>query len=91
MLLLYLLLLVDLHTLFVLLFSPFLPIHYIFTGFSIAFLKGVIFYIISKDLFSLLDIIMALFMLLLLFGIMPLFLKIIIFLYLGYKIYMSIQ
>ena len=83
--------LIDIHTLFVLLFSYFLPIHYVFTGFSIAFLKGIIFFAMSRDVFSFVDIVMALCMLLLLFGIMPLFLKILIFLYLVYKIWMSIQ
>lgn len=90
MILLYALLLVDIHTLFVLLFSSTLPMHYVFTGFSIAFIKGLFFYLMGRDLFSLIDIIMSILMLLLLFGIMPLFLKLIIFFYLVYKIWMSL-
>ena len=91
MILLYILLLIDIHTLFVLVFSSTLSTMYIFTGFSLAFLKGIVFFILSKDLLSFVDIIMSLLMLLLLFSMMPLVLKIIIFFYLFYKIWMSIM
>lgn len=87
--LIYVLVLIDIHTLFVLLFYNSLPWYYIFSGFSLAFVKGLIFYIIGRDFFSLLDMIISVLMLLLLFSIMPLFLKIIIGLYLTYKIVFS--
>ena len=91
MVLLYALLLVDIHTLFVLLFASYLPTLYVFTGFSIAFAKGLIFYLMSRDIFSLIDIIMSILMILLIFNIMPMIMKVIIFVYLVYKIWMSLQ
>ena len=90
LMLIYVLALIDIHTLFVLLFHSNLNYGYIFTGFSIAFVKGLIFFSIGRDLFSLIDIIISLLMLLLLFNIMPLIIKIIIALYLSYKIIMSL-
>ena len=88
--LLYLLVLIDVHTLLVLLFSNSLSLAYIFTGFSLAFVKGLIFFLMGRDLFSLIDMIIAVLMLLLLLSIMPLILKIIIALYLLYKIVFSL-
>lgn len=89
--LIYFLALVDIHTLFVLLFHSSLNYAYIFTGFSIAFIKGLIFFSISKDLFSLIDIIISILMLLLIFSLMPMLVKALIALYLIYKIIMSVM
>ncbi|MCH8519233.1 MAG: hypothetical protein LAT82_00570 [Nanoarchaeota archaeon] len=88
--LLYLLVLIDIHTLFILLFHNSLNIAYIFTGFSLAFIKGLIFFLMGRDLFSLIDMIIAVLMLLLLLSMMPIVIKIIIALYLLYKIFFSI-
>ncbi|MFT4244691.1 MAG: hypothetical protein ACMXYB_04540 [Candidatus Woesearchaeota archaeon] len=90
MLLLYLLVLIDIHTLLVLLLSNSLGIAYIFTGFSLAFVKGLIFFLMGRDLFSLIDMIVAVLMLLLLLSLMPLILKILIAMYLLYKIVFSL-
>ncbi|MFP4402582.1 MAG: hypothetical protein ACLFPL_05125 [Candidatus Nanoarchaeia archaeon] len=89
--LIYLLVLIDIHTLFVLLSHSVLPISYVLSGFTLAFVKGLVFYLIGQDLFSLIDMIVAVLMLLLLFNIMPIILYILISLYLLYKIIMSIR
>ena len=59
--------LVDVHTLFVLFFHDYLSLLYVFSGASLAILKGIIFFLPGRDLFSLLDIIVCFFMLFLLF------------------------
>lgn len=66
--LLLLLTLIDVHTLFILLFHEYLNGWYIFSGTVFAMLKGLVFYAISRDLFSLFDIITGILILFLLFG-----------------------
>ena len=88
--LLLLLTLIDAHTLFVLIFYEYLSPIYIFSGTVFAFLKGGIFYLLSRDLFSLLDIIVSILILVLLFGTLWSFLYWIIFVYLAYKIIMGL-
>lgn len=84
--LLIILTLIDLHTLFVLLFWEYLSPLYVFAGSSFILLKGIVFYAISGDLFSLIDLICGILMLFLLIG--PLFSVItwVIALFLIYKI-----
>lgn len=81
--------LIDIHTLFILVFHNYLTPIYIFSGSSFAILKGVIFYLPSRDLFSLIDIILGVLMLFLLIGELFNFIWWIIFLYLTYKIVLS--
>lgn len=78
--------LIDVHTLFVLLFHNSLPALYVFSGSSFAILKGLIFYLPSRDVFSLIDIIVGFLMFFLLLGELWSFVWWMIFLYLTYKI-----
>jgi len=89
MIVLWVLALVDIHTLIVLLFNDFMSPLYIFSGSSFAILKGIIFYLPNRDLFSLIDIIVGFFMLFLLIGSLWNLIWWFIFLYLMYKIIMS--
>lgn len=84
--LLLLLTLVDIHTLFVLIFHNHLSTLYVFSGASFAILKGLIFYIPYRDKFSLGDIIIGFLMLFLLITELFNFLWWIIAIFLGYKI-----
>ncbi len=81
--------LIDLHTLFVLMFHDYLPLMYIVAGATFPFTKGLIFYLSSKDLFSFIDMLVGLIMLFLLVGSIWGFLWWIIFIYLVYKIILS--
>lgn len=81
--------LVDIHTLFVLIMHNYLPAIYVFSGSSFAILKGLIFYLPSRDLFSLLDIIIGVLMLFLLIGELFNIIWWVIAIYLIYKIIMS--
>ncbi len=83
---LWLLILVDVHTLFVLLFHEFLPLVYVFSGGSLLILKGLLFYLQGRDLLSLMDIVVGFIMLFLMFTSFWSFLWAILFFYLGYKI-----
>lgn len=67
MIILLILTLVDIHTLFVLIFHNHLPALYVFSGSSFALLKGLVFYIPFRDKFSLGDVIVGVLMLFLLF------------------------
>lgn len=89
MIILYILALIDIHTLFVWVFYPLLPSHYVFTGATFSIVKGLIFMIPSKNLFSLLDIIVGLLVMLLFFTDMFLIVWWLVFLFLTYKIAMS--
>lgn len=60
--------LVDIHTLFVLLFHNYLSTIYVLSGSTLAIMKGLTFFIPSRDLFSLIDIIVGVLMLILLLG-----------------------
>lgn len=84
--LLILLTLLDLHTLFVLLFWEYLSPLYVFAGSSFILLKGGLFYAIGRDWFSLLDVIIGVLMLLLLLGPLPAFIAWPIGIFLLYKI-----
>lgn len=84
--LLILLTLIDIHTLLVLLFHNYMAPLYIFAGSSFALAKGTMFYLSSRDLFSLFDIIVGVLMLFLLIGDLFIPIKWIIGLYLTYKI-----
>lgn len=86
---LWILMLIDVHTLFVLIFHEFLSLPYVFTGGSLLILKGLIFYLMGRDLLSLLDIIVGFIMLFLMFTTLWSFLWAILFFYLGYKIVIS--
>lgn len=86
MTILLLLTLVDIHTLFVLIFHDYLSGLYIFSGASFAILKGIIFYVPFRDKFSLADIIVGFLMLLLLITELFTFLWWMIALFLIYKI-----
>jgi len=83
--------LVDLHTLFVLLFHNYLPTIYILAGSTFPIIKGVIYYIPTKNLFSLADIIIGILMLTLLFANIWNFLTYIISGFLIYKIILSLS
>lgn len=78
--------LVDVHTLFVLIFHNHLSPLYVFSGSSFAILKGLIFYVPYRDKFSFADIVVGVFMLFLLITELPSFLWWIISLFLIYKI-----
>lgn len=86
MIILLILTLVDIHTLFVLIFHNYLSNLYVFSGSSFALLKGLIFYIPFRDKFSLGDVIVGFLMLFLLFTELFTFLWWIIALFLIYKI-----
>lgn len=81
--------LIDIHTLFVLTFHEFLSTTYILSGATMAISKGLVFFIPSRDLFSLIDIIIGTVMLILLITTMNSILFWLIFMYLLYKIVMS--
>jgi hypothetical protein len=81
--------LIDIHTLFVLLFHNHLPAIYVFSGSSFAILKGLTFYLPFRDMFSLIDIIIGTLMLFLLLGELWNFIWWFILLYLIYKIISS--
>ncbi|MCA9486975.1 hypothetical protein H6501_02675 [Candidatus Woesearchaeota archaeon] len=84
-----LLTLIDVHTLFILIFHSYLPSLYVFSGATFAFLKGLVFYLPTRDLFSFLDMFISLFVLFLLIGNLwwPIFFLILF--YLLYKIVLS--
>ena len=82
--------LIDIHTLFVLLFHSHLPAIYVFSGSSFAILKGLIFFIPTRDIFSLLDILVGCIMLFLLVAKLATFVNVIVGLFLLYKIVMSL-
>ncbi len=85
-----LLALVDIHTLLVLLFHEYMGTVWVLSGSTIAIMKGLMFYIPGRDLFSLLDIITGCIMLsLLVFGGLWNFLWWSIFIYLSVKIMLS--
>lgn len=81
--------LVDIHTLLVLLFSDYMSTTYILAGATFPIIKGIIFFLPSSDLFSLVDIIIGIIMFFLLIGPLWGFLWWIIFAYLIYKIILS--
>jgi hypothetical protein len=81
--------LVDVHTLFVLFFHNHLSLLYVFSGASLAILKGLIFFLPGRDIFSFFDIVTGVLMLFLLFGELWMFLYVLIVLFLSYKIVMS--
>lgn len=81
--------LIDVHTLIVLLFSDFMSPLYIFSGSTFALFKGLIFYLPNRDLFSLLDIVTGFLMLFLLIGHLYGIIWWSLFSYLMYKIIMS--
>lgn len=85
-----LLVLVDIHTLFVLLFYNFLPFHYVLAGSTFPIMKGLFFFLPNRDLFSLIDIIIGLIMFFLLIGDLFSWVWWSIFIYLVYKIVLSI-
>lgn len=87
---LLLLTLVDIHTLFVLIFHDFLSPTYVLAGSTFAMTKGIIFYLGSRDLFSMIDIIIGVLMLFLLIGNLFSFISWMIGIYLVYKIVMSL-
>ena len=87
--LLWILLLIDVHTLFVLIFHEFLSLAYVFSGGSLLILKGLIFYLQGRDLLSLLDIVVGFIMLFLMLTIFWNFIWAILFFYLGYKVVIS--
>lgn len=89
MLLIWILAIIDLHTLFVLLAFNYLPDMYVFSGSSFAMLKGLVFFIPSQDIFSFLDILTGFLMLFLLLGGMWSVLWWSLFVYLIYKLIMS--
>jgi len=86
MIIFLLLTLIDLHTLFVFLTRNLLPLEYSFLGGSLSILKGLIFFLPTKDLFSFLDIIVGIIVLLSLIINIHIIISIIIVLYLIYKI-----
>ncbi len=81
--------LIDIHTLFVLLLADTLPFIWVLSGSTMAILKGLFFYIPTRDFFSLLDIIVGLTMLFLLITTLHVVIFWMIFIYLIYKIIMS--
>ena len=87
---LLILLLIDLHTLLLFLLYPYIPEIYTIHGALLIIAKGLIFFIPSREVFSLLDIITGLVLLLLL--VMPVwgFLKVFLILFLCYKILLII-
>ncbi len=89
MMILWILALIDIHTLIVLMFNEYMSPLYIFSGSSFAILKGIIFYLPNRDFFSLLDIIVGVLMLFLLIGSLWNLIWWTIFLYLIYKIVLS--
>lgn len=84
-----LLALIDIHTLFVLVFYQYLPFMYVLAGSTFMLAKGLLFYVPGKDLFSLIDIIVGCIMLFLLVGNLYFLIWWAIFFYLVYKIAMS--
>jgi len=91
MLILLILTLVDIHTLFVLIFHNYLPLLYVLGGSTFAIIKGMIFYIPFKNTFSLIDIIIGITMLFLLIGELFSFIYLSIFIFLSYMILMSLS
>ena len=81
--------LIDIHTLFVLLFHDYLSLIYVLSGSTLAIMKGLTFFIPSRDFFSLLDIIVGVLMLILVFGSMWSIIFWPILIYLLYKIILS--
>lgn len=81
--------LVDLHTLLVLMFHDYMPAIYILAAASFPFAKGLLFYLSSRDLFSMVDMIIGIIMLFLLVGTLWSFLWWSIFVYLAYKVILS--
>jgi len=81
--------LIDIHTLGVLLFHENLSFIWVLSGSTLAIMKGLLFYLPSRDIFSLLDMICGLLMLFLLLGGLWAIIWWAIFFYLSYKIFMS--
>lgn len=66
-----LLLLIELHTIFVMIFYEQLSPIYVFSGFSFLFLKGLFFFLFFRDNFGIADMIISLFLLLLIWNVLP--------------------
>lgn len=84
-----LLVLIELHTLFIIIFHESLSAIYLFSGFSFLFAKGLFFALLKKDPFSYADIVVSLLLLLLLVNLMPTFLLIILSVYLLIRTFMA--
>ena len=89
MIIIKILALVDIHTLFVLIFHNSLPFTYVLAGATFPIMKGLVFFLPNKDVFSFIDIVIGFIMLILLFGSLWSFVWWIIFFYLVYKILFS--
>ena len=68
MLIVKLLALIDLHTLLVLFFSDYMSTIYILAGATFPMMKGLFFYLTSRDVLSFLDIIVGIIMLFIVIG-----------------------
>jgi len=90
MIIFILLTLVDIHTLFILVFHNYLSIAYILTGSTFPIIKGILFYIPTRNFFSLIDIVIGVIMLFLLIGPLWNFVFWTLFLFLSYMILISI-
>ena len=81
--------LVDLHTLFVLIFYNYLPFSYVLAGSTFMLTKGLLFSIPDRDVFSFIDILVGCIMFFLVIGSLYSIVWWAIFFYLIYKITMS--
>lgn len=84
------LLLIDIHSLLVFLFKSYIPKVYYFLGGSLLLLKGTTFFLMTRETFSLIDIILGIIFILNLFFNIGLVLKIIIVVYLSSRILSTI-
>ena len=82
--------LIDLHTLFVLFLSGFLPLEYIIAGSLIFISKGLFFVLFFNDYISLFDVVFGLLLVLYIILQLPLIVAIMVFAYLFYKISISL-
>ena len=82
--------LIDIHTLFVLIFFEYLPPMYVLAGSTFAIIKGIFFFLPTRNSFSAIDIIIGIIMLFLLAGPLWDFLFWSIFTFLSYMIVLSI-
>ena len=89
MIIVWILALIDVHTLAVLLFHNYMSVTYVMAGATLPILKGLFFFITSGDFFSFLDILSGFLMFFLLIGGLWSFVWWFLFIYLIYKITMS--
>ena len=89
MLILRLLALIDIHTLVIVVLHDYLPIYYLLSGTSLSIFKGLVFFFPTRDLFSLIDILIGIMILFMAFLDIWGFLWLLVVIYLSYKIIMS--